>query len=680
MQPTIAPGERPQALKKGAERCAIVLARLLVVLLLAGVLVAGTESLVAVQSRGGLVGFDEIRYFSLFLATLLVAAMLGLGWALTNRLLPSVLLLLALLIVISQAHERKNAILAKALTPWDFFAARQILALFPTVTPGSMAVLVLVLGSVLILASCALFLLTCRPRWPLPLRARLLVAAICAWFMHALADWKSSPFQPLMKRMNVVNVLWDNHQNVERNGLLLSLVLNTRSIAVYQPGYSRESVLAYLGAHRQIGSASAPVQSNQNASTKPDVILYMAEAMWDPTALGVRFSRDPIPTFRRLWSDSGQHTLLSPTYGGGTANAEFEILTGIPMAMFPDGSYPYQHYLSRPVESLASHFRDQGYKAVALHPFYSWYWARNSVYPLLGFQKFVSLEQMEPVPRQGPYPSDEPLADKLLQELDDDDPKPLFAFAISVVTHGPYLFELKTEPKIKVLDTLPANTVKELENYATLLSYADRALGQLVERLKKRDRPTILIVFGDHLPALGKDKSIYRDTGFLDLDSGEPEQQARMARVPVALWTNVPGVPPPARDLGMSFFGAYVLRVSGMRPGGYFGLLDELSIRLPVLQQNLLKVDGRWYRGSRDPALPPRNQSGCRRYLPARLRSPSRFGFQPKADHFSCRSPRLKRIPPVTNPLMHHQADSAERRAPTGRRLQRSPLECRPER
>lgn len=574
--------------------------RTLIVLLLAALFALGAEALVLAQSNDGLAGLAHCNRFALGLAASAVAALLGLGWALCNRLLPAALAVAALLGLLAQAHVQKVQVLAKPLVPWDLLEWRQIAALLQSVASGHARLFALVLAGLLGLGAGALFLLTRRARWPIHPATRLATAALCACYLFALVGWRSPQLRPLFERWEVVNVLWDNNANVRGNGLLLTLLLNVRSLAVSQPGYSKEAVAAALAPYAE------PAAPEKQPALRPDVVLYMGEAFWDPTLLGVHFSRDPIPALRELWASSGARTLLSPAYGGGTANVEFEILTGIPLALLPEDSFPYQHYVTRPLESLPSLFRDRGYRTLAVHPFHSWYWARNVVYPLLGFERFIALEQMEPVPREGPYPSDEPLVDRLLQELDAADGQPTFALAISMVSHCPYLYERKPEPEVKVLDALAPETVHELENYASALFRADRALGRLVEALKTRSRPTLLVAFGDHLPALGKKRATYRETGFLpegELTALAGEDAARQARVPLALWSNFPFEPPPA-ELGMPFLGPYVLRAAGIEPTGYFALLGDLSTRVTAVQSNLVRAGQRWYLGPKDPSLP----------------------------------------------------------------------------
>ncbi len=563
---------------------------------------AGVETLVAAQTRAapgpgqGLLA--QHSPVALAMGVAAVAALVALFWAVTNRLLATCLGVGALLAVVAQAHVRKMQVLGKPLMPWDLLNWRQIAVLL-----GSLASVGDWLGLVavaLALALVGLVLVSRRPRWRLRPLARVALAVVAATWLAVLVGSRAPALEAGFKTLGVVNALWDQPANVRRNGLLLSVLMNARSMLVTRRGYSREAVLSAMQPYRR--RAASPTGS---AGEAPDVIVVMGEATWDPTVLpGVEFSRDPMPTLRRLAAQQHAGSLLSPVFGGGTANAEFEVLTGIPTAMLPDGTYPYQHYLERPLRALPWVMREHGYRAVAVHAFHRWYWSRHHAYPLLGFEEFVSLEQMEPVPREGPYPSDEPMVDHVLAQLERGRGQPTFVLAIGMVTHQPYDYPRSPTPEVTVRGAaLSERSVHLLENYASALHRADRALARLLQALEKRERPTLLVFFGDHLPTLGVEKRIYRETGFVSGAEPSLEERVRMARTALCSWSNYP-VPDWPAELGMSFLGPQILRAAGIEPEGYFAFVDDLSHEAPVILRDAVKAGGQWYGGLDDPALP----------------------------------------------------------------------------
>ncbi len=134
-----------------------------------------------------------------------------------------------------------------------------------------------------------------------------------------------------------------------------------------------------------VSNSPKPIKAGDpNNHVKPNVIVVLSEAFWDPTVIkGVEFSRDPIPFFHKLQQTGTSGTMLSPQYGGGTANVEFEVLTGNSMRFLPQGSIAYNQFLTNEVDSLASIYARQGYTSTAISPFYNWYFNSNKIYQVL---------------------------------------------------------------------------------------------------------------------------------------------------------------------------------------------------------------------------------------------------------------------------------------------------------
>jgi hypothetical protein len=545
------------------------------------VLVALVELSIAAFSSTGLQGLHERNLWSMALSAGVIAALTGLLWSVTNRLGVALGLVTAVLLFTSTLHIRKLQLIGRPLLPWDFLAWRQVTALAPTLLPGGGAVVALLAGLFLLAVTAGvLAVVRGRPRYPLPRAGRQGLAVVALAYLLGVTFHQHLPLVPkVFIRFGVVHQVWDQRSNFQVNGLPLMLLWNWEG-GHLRPGgeYSAEAVRSALG-----GDAKPPA----TAPAEPvDVVIIMAESLWDPTRLGVRLSADPLPFLRGLSATHTSGHLVSPVFGGGTANAEFELLTGLSTAFVPDDASPYQHYLLRPVEGLPSLFLDAGYRTTAIHPFHEWYWSRDKVYPLLGFEEFQSLSDFTSARMEGPWVSDEALVDHILQALSDEQ-RPRFVFAVTMSTHGPYSLALTGAEEIQVLGELsPANTLL-LTNYTHKLRQMDRALERLVRTLEARPRKTLLVVFGDHLPMLGPNYSLYREAGFLQ-EPWTEAQRERMAQVPVVLWSNYP-LPRQQVDLGMSMLAPRILEAAGMRPHGFFSFLSELSRTVPVVRKDLLR-------------------------------------------------------------------------------------------
>ncbi len=545
----------------------------LAVLLGGGLVVLGVEVAVRRGNQLPASANDGAAAAPLLLTVLAVAALIALLEALTLRRLLALALVGLGAGALAFVHVRKVQLLDRPLLPWELSQARQILSLFPTVASpvewlaGAVAALACLAG--------VAWLAVRGPRRTARPAARVGVAAVALAYLASLVLYRSAPLAAkTLAGLGVENITWDQRLNVQRNGVLLPLLLNAE-LAVRPSRPPPEEVASAL----PVGSPG----SRPEAPSR-DVILYLAESAWDPTRLpGLSLSRDPMPFVRSLGSRARTVGLVSPVYGGGTSEVEFEVLTGLPIAALPDGVVPY-HHLASPVPSLASAFREQGLRTLAVHDWHGWFWMRRSVFPLLGFDRYVALEDMPGLPFVGPYPDDEGMVDRLLEEVQSS-PQPVFAFAISMVSHGPYAYPTRPDAEVRVVDgALTPDVRREVENHASALYRSDRAFERLLRGVEQSGRPTLVVHFGDHLPCLGKQYAAYRELGFV---SGDPagwtlEERERMGETRVTFWGGEELGPLPER-IGASHLGALVLRAAGVPRQDVFALSDELLPHLPVV-------------------------------------------------------------------------------------------------
>ncbi len=249
----------------------------------------------------------------------------------------------------------------------------------------------------------------------------------------------------------------------------------------------------------------APEHTELVDTEHPNFIFLQLESFFDPTYIkGASFSADPVPTFRNLKENCSSGFLTVPSVGAGTANTEFELLTGINLDFFGPGEYPYKTVLKdTPCESIAYNLSSLGLTAHALHNNDGTFYERHKVFSQLGFHTFTPIEYM------GTYyttplgwAKDDILLPNIFNALNSTDGQD-FIYAISVQGHGSYPEEaILTNPKITV-ESLP----EELkENYYELLYFVnqlhemDRFLYRLTTALEEYEEEVVLVLYGDHLP------------------------------------------------------------------------------------------------------------------------------------------------------------------------------------
>ncbi|RAZ80057.1 LTA synthase family protein [Mesorhizobium atlanticum] len=513
--------------------------------------------------------------------TIIVFALVLVGLdAVLGRSHQSLMIVAPLTLALAFVGHQKSHYLGDPLYPTDFLFARQIMALMPLLVRERPWTAIMLAAA--IVGGLALLVYgwrTWRRRVPILSRkgrlARLALAVPLLAFFVSIMDYAT--FSWTRDRLQIIPIMWDQKENYASNGFALAFAMNVPMAHVSAPpGYSDKTMAAI---QRSGVAASVPDE-------KPDIVVVMSESFWDPTQLpGVSIKPDPIPTVRALRSGS----MFSPEFGGMTANIEFEALTGFSNAFLPAGSIPYQQYVRTPTPSLATFLKSEGYRARAIHPGTNWFWNRGAVYADFGFSDFRSEETLPPMEKRGPLASDAAMTDEIIREADASD-DPVFLFAVSLQNHGPYEPYRYYNPTHSVDAPISSWARESLLSYAEGSGDADRGLQRLVDWAKKRERPTIIAFFGDHLPPLGP---VYVETGFLKDNVAprkEPNPEAALEHhdTPLVIWSNRSG---PVQNLGAvspAFLPYHILTTAGITHPYYTGFLGALREHYRVVDRNLL--------------------------------------------------------------------------------------------
>ncbi len=419
------------------------------------------------------------------------------------------------------------------------------------------------------------------------------VAGLAALALLASGHRAEGP-RELLRGLGVYPRTAEPRESVVRNGLLLELLLATHALtAAPPPGYGPEAVAAALAAH--------PAPPPPHAPARPiNLIVYFVEALTDPRALGFDCAPDPIPTFRALREAHGESWIVSPVFGGLSANAEFELISGMSMAFLPRDSCPFKEYVGRDLPALPRALAARGYRTVAIHAEPLAFYGRETIYPLLGYEQAISVADDPAAERDvaGRRPSDEAVVGRVIREAAASDDRPFFFFVGPNSTHWPWHPANRAE-RITVRTSLPADDRAELEAYLGAVRIADRALARLIEHFSRSSEPTAILVLGDHLPALSS--AAYAAGGEVRVDwsaragrmdlRGDDASRRAAYRVPAALWTNYRAEPRPF-TISMNYVPALLLEEAGVPAEGFLGFTAALRRELPVLGRFLQGPDG----------------------------------------------------------------------------------------
>lgn len=249
---------------------------------------------------------------------------------------------------------------------------------------------------------------------------------------------------------------------------------------------------------------------NTNGQRRPNIIMLQLESFFDPTLMeNLQFSQDPVPNFRKLKQDYSSGFLTVPAIGAGTANTEFEVISGMRVRFFGPGEYPYKSILTdETCESVAYDLKRLGYGTHAIHNHRGAFYGRNKVFPNLGFDTFTSLEYMNNVAKTPKnWAKDSVLTDEILAALNSTKNEDL-VYTISVQGHGQYpTSKVIDNPEVTVSGITVQSDAYAFEYYLQQIHEMDEFIGQLTNALKKFDEPTVLVMYGDHLPSLNIQES-----------------------------------------------------------------------------------------------------------------------------------------------------------------------------
>ena len=388
----------------------------------------------------------------------------------------------------------------------------------------------------------------------------------------------------LLEKLDISDYLWNQRLAFKDNGVLLSVAYSGKYLIVdVADGYSPETAQEIVA--EDIGSV---VKTNTEI---PNVIAVMNESFADLSVINEDMvtSEEVIPFYNSLKGaeNSITGTLNNSTFGGGTANTEFEFLTGATMGFLPSGSIAYQQFIRDEVPSLVSTLNDQGYTSTAIHPYYPSGWRRDDVYPLLGFSEFQDIDDFEGAPAIGGFGgnniSDAACYDRMIDMLESkSDEEKMFLFNVTMQNHGGYSDVVGVEDNITI-DNL-ANDYPYADNYISLLRESDRQLERLVGYLEDYSEPTILVFFGDHQPNFSD--GFYSDLYGSDFSQVPADVSQNKYKTPFLIWANYDIAEAELGEISTNYLSSIMLKNTGLEIPAYNEYLYNLSQDLPIICLN----------------------------------------------------------------------------------------------
>ena len=394
----------------------------------------------------------------------------------------------------------------------------------------------------------------------------------------------------LLRKAYNKTALWipySQKMNYYNTGFIGGFLYNLKVEPMDEPeGYSKAKIKEITEKYQKLADEKNKAVEEES----PNIVFVMSESFSDPSRLnGVEVSGEPLADYYEVADQTYSGNMLSQNYGGGTANIEFEALTGFSMALFnAQLTTPYTMLVPKmdQLPSIVSALNAQSYQTTAIHPYNTSMYKREDVYQTLGFDQFISERTMTYTDtiENNPYISDES-AYKEVMTLLKEEKTPQFIHLVTMQTH--MLYNGKYDRLGYSAEISDGSGTLDLENYLQDISYSSAALKQFTEELKNLSRRTLVVFWGDHLPGIysdtiqaKNDKQTLHETQFLMFDSkGKLEKQTTQDAITSPF-----------------YFAANLMEQTNQTTNGFYQLLLSLEQELPAFERELYYQNGQWYK------------------------------------------------------------------------------------
>lgn len=328
-----------------------------------------------------------------------------------------------------------------------------------------------------------------KQRWFIRVPLNIVVIALLVLSMTSSA---------FLSAMGVSPYFWSH----KVNGFPLNFVMDMQYSRLSTPdGYLPGLVTAADRTYRTQDDITEINAYDRQA--RPNVLVIMNESFSDLRVIGdFDTNIDVTPFIDNLCEDPSVISGYSyvSVFGGGTADSEYEFLTGDSMFIYSQGAVPYQTNFKNVsfMPGIVSTFNAMGYRTIATHPYYSSGWNRPAVYSAMGFDEQRYIESYNDAKYLRSYVSDESDFDDLISLYEERTAsEPLFIFNVTMQNHGGYKSSYRNfNQQIELRNTQKKYPLAE--QYLSLLHETDHAVQKLITYLDSIDDPTVVVFFGDH--------------------------------------------------------------------------------------------------------------------------------------------------------------------------------------
>ncbi|MGN0297740.1 MAG: LTA synthase family protein [Lachnospiraceae bacterium] len=472
----------------------------------------------------------------------------------------------------------------QAIMPWDIYSINTAAAVAGNYDFSLESKQLIIIALFILLLILELFVRLTLKKWKWYLRAALLLVPI-AGFAGCFQAMKN---EDICSDLGMYPYLFTPNVMYRDNGAILNFIYLLQFMDISEPdGYSSEKAEELLEEY----------SVEKEVTSTPNIIVIMNECFSDPAILAdFKTNVDYMPFVHSLQQGS-ENTITGyvdvSVKGGNTANSEFEFLTGNTMAFLPSGSIPYQQYIFEEKDSIASWLKGLGYVTYAMHPYNANGWNRAAVYPLLGFDSFISNSNFQSPKRIRSYISDESAFKRIIQLYENkEEGTPLFTFTVTMQNHGGFTKEYANfTPDVEI----EGCSSKAITQYLSLIKISDAAFEDLCNYFADAEEDTIIVMFGDHQPNDSVVEPLLNLNDRSQNDFTEEEWLERY-RVPLVIWANFDIAESTDVGTSLNYLAGDLLEICGLPLTNYQSYLQTLQENYPVISsQGAIDSKGTYY-------------------------------------------------------------------------------------
>lgn len=461
------------------------------------------------------------------------------------------------------------------LLPWDIFSigtAKNIISEYRFYLSNEVAITMLICILFVLVSSKVSALKKLKTAW----HYRMVILEI--FFFTLLIPYCVNVKMQIVSKDTMIVDRWNQDKTYKENGVVLAFLENMYYSSNQKPeGYNTEEIERFL--------ASVEVEQtivNPGETEAVNVIAIMNESFADLRVVGdFQTNQEYLSFYNSLEENTVKGNLLVSIYGANTPNSEYEFLTGNSMAFLPKGSIPFQSVVDKDAVSLSKILKKDDFYTDAFHMYFSSSWNRTTAYPNLGFDEMHFLDEYidENLSFVRCYPSDEASYKKVIELYEQSSHPKNFIFNVTMQNHGGY--DLGSTGEVQIVDGEEFPLTNE---YLSVLKSSDEALKILVDYFTNVTEPTVLLMFGDHQPAI--DKTFLEKLSGKTQDELTLEELQKQYTVPFLIWTNYDIEERTIDKISANYLSTLLLETAGLELPAYNKFLNNLYLKYPVINAN----------------------------------------------------------------------------------------------